>query len=83
MADRGFVIKDHLFDHGVNVNIPPFLMGRDRLTPQEEVQAKRTARVRIHEGRAMERVRSTKYYNIFSHYLTSVYCLKLYLLLAG
>ena len=28
MADRGFIIKDNLFNHGVNLNIPPFLMGR-------------------------------------------------------
>ena len=47
MADRGFTIKDHLLDHGVSLNIPHILMGRDRLTPRKEVQAKRTARVRI------------------------------------
>jgi hypothetical protein len=66
MADRGFIIKDHLFDHGISLNIPPFLMGRDRLTPQEEVQAKRTARVRIHVERAIERVRK---YKILQHLL--------------
>jgi hypothetical protein len=66
MADRGFVIKDHLFDHGLSLNIPPFLMGRERLTPQEEMQAKRIARVRIHVERAIERVRKFK---ILSHLL--------------
>ena len=39
-------------------------MGRDRLTPQEEVQAKCTARVRIHLERAIERVRK---YKILQH----------------
>ena len=63
MADRGFIIKDHLLDHGVSLNIPPFLMGRDRLTSQE-VQAKHTARVRIHVERAIERVRK---YIILQH----------------
>jgi DDE superfamily endonuclease len=60
MADRGFLIKDYLMDYNVSLNMPPFLHGRTRLTPQEEKAAKRTARVRIHVERAIERVRKFK-----------------------
>ena len=70
MANRGFIIKDHLLDHGVSLNIIPFLMGRDRLTHQEEVQAKRTTRVRIHVERAIERVQN---YKILQHILPLFY----------
>jgi hypothetical protein len=37
LADRGFLIKDILQKNGVELNIPPILSGRDRLTPQEEI----------------------------------------------
>ena len=37
MADRGFTIKDLLSKLGVELNIPPFLEGRQQL-PAEEVQ---------------------------------------------
>ena len=60
MADRGFIIRDHLFDHGVTLNMPPFLKGRKCLTPQEERSAKHIARIRIHVERAIERVRKFK-----------------------
>ena len=35
IADRGFDIKDVLLPQKVNLNIPPFLKGRAKLTPQE------------------------------------------------
>ena len=57
MADRGFTIKDLLDPLGVTLKIPPFLNGRDKLTPQEEVETKRIARLRIHVERAIGRVK--------------------------
>lgn len=60
IADRGFLIKDILQRNKVNLNIPPFLSGRERLTPQEEILTKRIARVRIHVERAIERMKKFK-----------------------
>ena len=35
MADRGFTIKDHIEKIGANLNIPPFLDGRQQLQPED------------------------------------------------
>lgn len=56
IADRGFDIQDFLQERRLHLNIPPFLCGRDRLTPQEEILTKRIARVRIHVERDIERM---------------------------
>ena len=48
MADRGFTIQDLLLKKQVELNIPPFLNGRDCFTPQEEAKTKSIAKVRIH-----------------------------------
>lgn len=60
MADRGFDIKDLLQPRNVHLNIPPFLKNRKNLTPQEEIDTKRIARVRIHVERAIERMKKFK-----------------------
>ena len=60
IADRGFLIKDILQERKVDLNIPPFLGKRDRLTAKEEVLTKRIARVRIHVERAIERMKKFK-----------------------
>ncbi|ELT89275.1 hypothetical protein CAPTEDRAFT_127344 [Capitella teleta] len=57
IADRGFDIQDILQKKNVDLNIPPFLKKRPRLTPQEEILTKRIARVRIHVERAIERMK--------------------------
>lgn len=57
MADRGFTIADELNAIGVHLNIPPFLMGREKLTPQEEIATKRIAKSRIHVERVIERLK--------------------------
>ena len=58
MADRGFTIKDMLQAIGVELNIPPFMEGRQQL-PAEEVQEGRCiASVRIHVERAIGRVKT-------------------------
>ena len=58
MADRGFTIKDQLQEIGVELNIPPFLDGRQQL-PSEQVQrGRQIASVRIHVERAIGRIKN-------------------------
>ena len=56
LADRGFTIRD-MYAKQVDLNIPPFLQGRNRLTVGEEITTKQIARVRIHVERAIERIK--------------------------
>jgi len=57
MADRGFTIKDQLAKIGIELNIPPFMEGRQQL-PAEEVQRGRTiSSLRIHVERAIGRIK--------------------------
>ena len=60
MADRGFNIKDLLKGIGVELNIPPFMEGR-QLPPQEIETGRRIASLRIHVERAIRRI---KHYSI-------------------
>jgi len=57
LADRGFIIQALLNERHVKLNISPFLNGRARFTPQEEIRTKQIARLRIHVERAIERVK--------------------------
>lgn len=57
LADRGFTIRDILYAKQVDLNIPPFLQGRNRLTMGEEITTRQIARVRIHVERAIERIK--------------------------
>ena len=66
MADRGFDIQDDLTPLGVKLNVPPFLKGKKQLSPQEMVETRRIASVRIHIERAMERIKN---YHIFDKVL--------------
>jgi len=60
MADRGFTVKDMLETLGIDLNIPPFLDGRQQL-PYEEIEAGRTiASLRIHVERAIGRIKTYK-----------------------
>ena len=68
MADRGFNIQDDLTPLGVKVNIPPFLKGKSQLEPEELVETRRIASLRIHVERAMERIKN---YHIFDRILPS------------
>ena len=54
MADRGFTIKDMLMDIGAELNIPPFMEGRQQLPSDEVQEGRRIASVRIHVERAIE-----------------------------
>ena len=56
MPNRGFNIQDDLTPFGVKVNIPPFLKGKTQLEPEELVETRRIASLRIHVERVMERI---------------------------
>jgi len=56
LADRGFIIRDILYEKKVDVNIPPFFQRRSRLMVGEEIIFKQIARVRIHVERAIRRI---------------------------
>ena len=66
MADRGFTIKDMLEAIGVELNIPPFMEGRQQLPAEEVQKGRRIASVRIHVERAIGRI---KIFNILKHTL--------------
>ena len=57
MADWGFDISEDL-PEGVELNIPPFMRGKDQLTVKEETKTRRIASVRIHVERAIERIKN-------------------------
>ena len=58
MADRGFTIKDMLSKLNVDLNIPPFMEGRQQLPAQEVQEGRRIASLRIHVERAIGRIKS-------------------------
>ena len=57
MADKGFDIVDDLLE-GVQLNIPPFLRGKDSLSVQEEKETRKIASVCIHVERAISRIKT-------------------------
>ena len=58
MADRGFTIRDMLKELDIELNIPPFMQGRQQL-PQQEIQEGRTmTSLRIHVERAIGRIKA-------------------------
>ena len=57
MADKGFNIQDLLAPHGVRLNIPPFNPKAHQLAPQDVVETKTIATVRIHVEKAIKRVK--------------------------
>ena len=62
MADKGINIADDLL-HGVSLNIPPFLRGKDSLTIEEEKETRKIATVRIHVERAIARINRFKIFS--------------------
>ena len=57
MADRGFTIKDQLKEINVELNIPPFLDGRQQLPADEVKRGRQIASLRIHVERAIGRIK--------------------------
>ena len=58
MADRGFTIKDMLKELNIELNIPPFLEGRQQLPAQEVEKGRTIASLRIHVERAIGRIKT-------------------------
>ena len=57
MADRGFTIRDILKELNIELNIPPFVQGRQQL-PHEEIQeGRKIASLWIHVERAIGRIK--------------------------
>lgn len=60
MADRGFLIHDLANELHIKLYTPPLLMGRSRLTAEEELLTKKIARSRVHVERAISRIKCYK-----------------------
>ena len=58
MTDRGFTIKDQLYEIGIGLNIPPFLEGRLQLPAAEVKKGRQIASLRIHVERAIGRIKN-------------------------
>ena len=58
MADRGFTIKTQIEEIGAKLNIPPFLDGCQRMSPDDVKTGRRIASLRIHVGRVIGRVKN-------------------------
>ena len=56
MADRGFTVKDMLKELNIELNIPPFLQGRQQLPPEVQ-KGRKIASLRIHVERAIGRIK--------------------------
>ena len=67
MADRGFNIQDDLTPLEVKVNIPPFLKRKNQLEPEELVETRHIASLRIHVEQAMERIKNYYIFDRHSH----------------
>lgn len=52
-ADHGFTIKDMLHQHGVELNLPPFLDGRKQLPTEEVSRGRSIASLHIHVEHAI------------------------------
>jgi len=56
MTDRGFTIEDQLQEINVELNIPPFLDGRQQLPADEVKRGRQIASLRIHVERAIGQI---------------------------
>ncbi|XP_056116475.1 uncharacterized protein LOC130092600 [Rhinichthys klamathensis goyatoka] len=63
MADRGFLVRDLLFEKRVKLVLPAFTRGGAQLTEEQVTASRRIANVRIHVERAIRRL---KVYKILS-----------------
>ena len=58
MADRGFTIEDMLSALNIELNVPPFMKGRQQLPAEEVLQGRKIASLRIHVERAIGRLKN-------------------------
>ena len=57
MADKGFTVEN-LLPLGVSLNIPPFLGSKGQMSPQEVVETKSVAFLRIHMERGINKIKN-------------------------
>ena len=58
MPERGFTVKDMLQELNIELNIPPFMEGRQQLPYQEVEEGREIASLRIHVERAIGRTKT-------------------------
>ena len=58
MADRRFTVKDLLQEIGAELNVPPFMEGRQQLSAKDVQEGRRIASLRIHVERAIGRIKT-------------------------
>ena len=58
MADRLYTIRDVLKNIGVELNIPPFMQGREQLSAEEVKEGRSISSLRIHVERAIGRMKT-------------------------
>lgn len=58
MADRGFTIKDMLKELNIELNLPPFMEGKQQLTAEKVQEGRTIASLRIHVERAIGRIKT-------------------------
>ena len=58
MADRGFTVRDLLQEKGVDLNIPPFMEGRQQLSATDVQSGRGIASLRIHVERLIGRIKN-------------------------
>ncbi|XP_055623695.1 uncharacterized protein LOC129767100 [Toxorhynchites rutilus septentrionalis] len=58
MADRGFLIRNHVESAGVELLLPAFTVGQDQLHPLDIENTRKLANVRIHVERVIAQVRN-------------------------
>ena len=60
MADQGFTIRESLRALGIDLNLPPFMEGRQQLSAIDVQQGRSIASLRIHVERAIGRIKQYK-----------------------
>ena len=60
MADRGFTIKDLLQKLNIELNMPPFLEGKQQFSTEKVQEGRKIAFLHIHLERANKRIKTLK-----------------------
>lgn len=58
MADRGFTVRDLLAKKGVDLNIPPFMDGRQQLSVEDIQRGRQITSLRIHVERTIGHIKN-------------------------
>ena len=63
MAGKGFNIDDLLIEEGLRLNLPPFLRSQAQFSAANVLEKKTIAKLRVHVGRAIRRIREFHFFN--------------------